>query len=80
MELEESTPINKKLFSKQNRNEIIDTCQIDECNLSTYITLFKSKGILVDISGIWSVNSMIFPNINNNKIQITFNIDYNGNN
>jgi hypothetical protein len=74
MELEESTPINKKLFSKENRNEIIESCHINECNLSTYLTLFKAKDILVGSIGQWSTNSSLFPVIDNNEIKVIFNI------
>jgi len=77
MELSESTPNNRKLLDKENRSEIIEVCQIDECNLSTYLTLFKSKKIIVGLPGNnWIVNPTIFPVIDNNEIKLIFNIKY----
>lgn len=63
-----------KLLSRDNRREIIEVCNIDECNLSTYLTLFKQKKILVKVGDIWKVDSNILPSIIENKVHMSFNI------
>jgi hypothetical protein len=73
-ELNESTPNNKSLLCKDNRNEIIDSCSINECNLSTYLTLFKNKNILVQDGNKWIIYTNIKPLIVNNELQVNFKI------
>lgn len=74
-ELRETTPIVKGLLCKDNRHEIMDFCAINECNLSTYLTLFKNKSILIpsNVKG-WVINKSITPNIVNNQLQVMFKI------
>ena len=71
-ELNDTTPSTKSLLNKENRRDIEEICNIDECNLSTYLTLFKSKNLLIQENKIWKINSAIKPNIYNNGIEITF--------
>lgn len=77
-ELNDTTPSTKSLLNKDNRREIEESCSIDECNLSTCLTLFKSKNLLVQENKLWRIYSGIRPNIYNNKLEIIFNISVNG--
>jgi hypothetical protein len=74
-ELNDSTPITKSLLCKDNRHEIIDSCSINECNLSTYLTLFKNKGILVQEYNKWIIYTNIKPLIVDNQLQVNFKIE-----
>jgi len=76
-ELNDTTLSTKSLLSKENRREIEESCSIDECNLSTFLTLFKSKNLLVQEDKIWKIYSGIKPNIYNNQLEITFKISVN---
>jgi len=77
-ELNESTPNNKSLLCKDNRHEIMESCTINECNLSTYLTLFKNKHILQGVgvppTNKWIIHNNIRPSIVNNELQVTFKI------
>lgn len=74
-ELNDTTPSNKSLINRDNRLDIMDMCSIDECNLSTYLTLFKSKNILVQEDGKYKLYQGIKPLIYDNHIEVTFIID-----
>lgn len=76
-ELTETTSIRRKFLDKNNRREIEETCNIDECNLSTYLTIFKQKDILVKINNQWILNQNIVPSIYNNQLEVTFKITVN---
>jgi len=71
-ELTETTSITRKFLDKDNRREIEESCNIDECNLSTYLTLFKQKGILVKIKDQWILNQNIVPSIYDNQLEVIF--------
>lgn len=73
-ELTESTPFNKKLLSRNNRLEILSGCEINECNLSTYLTEFKDKGILVKTKDQWFINSDLIPKFDNSTCRLVFTI------
>ena len=75
MELNDITPITLSLLSKDNRREIIESCSIDECNLSTYLTLFKNKNLLIQDGKLWKIYPGIKPLINNNTMEIVFKIN-----
>ena len=79
-ELTETTSITRKFLDKENRKEIEETCSIDECNLSTYLTLFKQKDILIKVKDQWILNYNIVPNISNNQLNISFIITSNNGN
>jgi hypothetical protein len=74
-ELSDTTSFNKTFLCKDTRREIMESCTINECNLSTYLTLFKNKGVLIQLSGKWIINELIKPHINNNMLNITFKIN-----
>jgi hypothetical protein len=76
-ELNDTTPSTLSLLNKQNRREIEESCSIDECNLSTYLTVFKSKNLLIQEGKIWKIYPGIKPNIYNNQLEIIFNISVN---
>ena len=77
-ELSDTTPMNKSLLCKDNRREIMEICSINECNLSTYLTLFKNKYILQGVgippTNKWIINSSLKPSIINNEVQVIFKI------
>ena len=73
-ELSESTPSTLRLLNKDNRKEIIDCCAIDECNLSTYLTLFKSKGLLNKIGDKWIISKEYTPVVVDNGLKVVFTI------
>ena len=76
LELSDTTPTTLSLLNRNNRKEILESCSIDECNLSTYLTLFKNKSLLVkDTNGRWSVYKNIRPIIINNKMQVSFTLE-----
>jgi hypothetical protein len=75
IEIHDTKPIVKRLLNRDTRSDIIEACQIDECNLSTYLTLFKSKGILVSNGNEWVFNPDLTPIIDNNSIKLIFNIE-----
>jgi hypothetical protein len=77
LELSDTTPINKPLLNKDNRRELLESCSIDECNLSTYLTLFKSKDILVQEGTRWVIYKGIKPIVYNNTMEITFKVNIN---
>ena len=80
-ELNDTTPITKSLLNRDNRLDIIDICNIDECNLSTYFKLFKTKGIIIKESGKYKLYEGIKPLIHDNHIEMIFKINIeNGNN
>ncbi len=77
-ELNDTSSINKSLLCKDNRHEIIDSCNINECNLSTYLTLFKNKNILIQEGSIWKLYQGLKPLIYDNRIEVTFKIELDG--
>lgn len=78
-ELSDSTPITKSLLNKDNRKEVLESCSIDECNLSTYLTLFKSKEILVQEGSNWVIYKGIKPVVYNNTMEIVFKVNIDSN-
>jgi hypothetical protein len=77
-ELNDITPINKSLLNRDNRHEIIESCNINECNLSTYLTLFKNKNVLVQEGSVWKLYQGLKPLIYDNGLQVTFKIGLDG--
>ncbi len=73
-ELNDTTPSTKSILNKDNRRDIEESCNIDECNLSTYLKLFKSKNLLIQEGNLWKIYSGIKPIIYNNEMEITFRI------
>jgi len=73
-ELSDTTPLLTSLLCKNNRREIMESCSINECNLSTYLTLFKDKELLVWDGSRWIIFDKIKPYIVNNRLQVTFKI------
>lgn len=76
-ELNDTTPSTKSLLCKENRRDIEEICNIDECNLATYLKIFKGKNLLVQEGNIWRIYSAIRPLIYNNQMEITFKINVN---
>lgn len=76
-ELNDITPSNKTLLNKHNRRDIEESCNIDECNLSTYLKIFKSKNLLVQEGSVWKLYSGIKPLIYDNQLEVTFKITVN---
>jgi hypothetical protein len=80
-ELHDTTPMNKHLLCKDNRREIMESCSINECNLSTYLTVFKQKGILFrateNRNWVWYITRSLCPRINNG-IEVNFKIGLDG--
>jgi predicted transcriptional regulator len=74
LELTDSTPFNKKLLNRENRLEIFETCGIDDCNLSTFLTKFKDKGVLVKVKDSWVVNKSLTPIIDDDVCKLVFTI------
>ena len=74
LELTDSTPFNKKLLSRENRIEIFETCEINDCNLSTFLTEFKDKGVLVKVKDSWIINKSLIPIIDDNTCKLVFTI------
>jgi len=74
-ELNDTTPTNKPLLNRDNRREILESCDIDACNFSTYLTLFKSKNLLVQEGDRWVIYKGIKPMVYNNTMEITFKVN-----
>jgi len=74
-ELWETVPTNRYFLDRESRKDIMESCSINECNLSTYLTLFKGKSILTKSLGKgWILNQSIRPRIWDNEVQVIFKI------
>lgn len=70
------------ILSTDNRRIIMEETNINKNNLSMYISVLKSKGILLEDEKGHYINSMFVPDINNNMSETLFilNIDNEGDN
>lgn len=68
----------KNILSTDSRKAVMSSTKINKNNLTKYIVKFKSLGILRNTTDkTWIVNEMFVPQIENNKVTISFILDIN---
>jgi hypothetical protein len=66
---------NKNVIDTKARKYIMNTTLVNKYNLCRYINKYKEKKIIVQDNGGWVVEPSLIPIIEDDKVQMTFNIN-----
>jgi len=69
---------NKDIIDADSRKYVMQETLMNKANLSRYITILKGKDAIVKLGDGWGINEKILPVINDNSIQVHFNLQLNG--
>jgi len=74
IQLEQKPLLGKKqdILSTDNRRLIMEETHINKNNLSKYISVLKSKGLIMQDENGHYINTMFTPDINNNILETLF--------
>lgn len=67
----------EQLLTTQHRIELQKELDISNFNLNNRISSLKSKGIIIENEGFYTLLSILIPKIKNNTIIITFKLNIN---